>query len=484
VSLRVGSAYDTALRVFGWLAFAGALATALHDASLAYDGWYYHLPFAARLVGILPASSYIFHPANEARYAGFALLGELLQGALWRLTGRAESANLVAFASVPLLAWFLKSRWQVPFALTLLALFAVPLVQTHAPSCYVDLPGNAAACILVLLVMDAYAKRSPLPTRDAVLALLVGAIAANIKPLLQPVVGLALLAIFVRVLHVAGPRARALALAMVLASPIVLFTPLKNALVHHNPFFPIGVHLLGHELPGPEGAYSSSPAWLADSPRPWRFVCSLLEIGIRPLADPHRWTVDQWMPDDTDGNRMGGFFGAYVVVLGLAFGYRVARDRSRLTRVAAVTFGLFTLLIACMPQSHELRYYLSWMLLLVGLNLVLACRTERLHPGLGPRTLGAIAAVAFGVVVASTRGAYVYPGGLSVADLVRAKVDAASVGRIQEGERVCVAREPFNLLWADVFHAPRRYVVREVEARGDCGELREVGAPSMPVGPH
>ena len=32
------------------------------------------------------------------------------------------------------------------------------------------------------------------------------------------------------------------------------------------------------------------------------------------MSDEHRWTVDQWMPDDSTGNRMGGFFGAYVVV--------------------------------------------------------------------------------------------------------------------------------------------------------------------------
>jgi hypothetical protein len=264
---------------------------------------------------------------------------------------------------------------------------------------------------------------------------------------------------------------------MVLAAPVVLFTPVKNAILHRNPFYPIGVHLFGHALPGPEAPYASSPAWLADSPRPWRFVCSLLEIGIRPLDDPHRWTVDQWMPDDTMGNRMGGFFGAYVVLLLLTLGYRVARDRSRLARVSGATFALFTALIACMPQSHELRYYLSWMILLVSLNLVLACRPESPRFALGPRGLGTIAAVAFLIVVGSTRGAYAYPGGRSVADLVRAKVDAKSVERIGEGERVCVRREPFNLLWTDRFHPPRHYVVQEAEEEADCRGLREVGAP-------
>jgi hypothetical protein len=472
VSPRAGSLYDTALRSLGWLVLAGGLATALHDASLAWDGWYYHLPFAARLVGLVPASSFAFHPANEARFAGFALLGELLQGALWRVTGRVESANLVAFASVPLVALFLKKRWNVPFALTLLALFAVPLVQTHAPSCYVDLPGNAAASVLVLLVIGMYASDAPVPTGDVLLALLMGAVAANIKPLLQPFVGLGLLAVLVRA---RGWRVR---LGMLLAAPVVLFTPLKNALLHHNPFYPIHVRLLGLALPGPEAPYASSPAWLAHAPRPFRFACSLLEIGIRPLTDRHRWTVDQWMPDDTGGNRMGGFFGAYVVVLVLALAYRVAKDRTRLARVSGVTFALFTLLVACMPQSHELRYYLSWMIVLVALNLVLACRPGAPPFALGARGLGTVAALAVVVVVASTRAVYVFPRGMTVAELVRAKVDAKTVAGIADGARVCVRREPFNLLWADLFHPPRRYVVQEAEEAADCQGLREVGVLS------
>ncbi len=480
----IGLVYDRALGALGWIAFAGILGTALHDASQAWDSWYYHLPFAARLAGVIPASAFAFHPANEARYAGFALLGELLQGLLWRTTGRAESANLVAFASVPLVAWFLRRRWKVPFALTMLALFAVPLVQTHAPSCYVDLPGNAAASVLVLLIIDAWASESAVPTSDVVLALATGAVAANIKPLLQPVVGLCLLALLVRIARdfrqpSSRSRAGRLAVAMLIASPVVLFTPLKNALFHHNPFFPIGVHAFGMDLPGPEGPYASSPPWLAAAPRPLRFACSILEIGIRPLGEPRRWTVDQWMPDDSTGNRMGGFFGAYVVISLAAFVVRVVRGASRLERVSGVVFALMTALIACMPQSHELRYYLSWMIVLVCLNLGLACRTVAPTHAVGLRGLATIAAVSFLVVVASTRGAYAYPGGSSVAELVETKVGAKGLDGVRDGERICARKEPFNLLWADLFHRPRRYAVQEAEEPTDCRGAREVGLRSV-----
>ncbi len=464
-----------AVGALGWLALAGVFVTALRSASLAFDSWYYHLPFAARLVGLLPSSSYVFHPANEARYAGLPLLAELLQGLLWRITGHAEAANLVAFSSVPLVAWFLSSRFRVPPSLTCLGLLAIPLVQTHASSCYVDLPGNAAACVLVLLVVALHATDAPPAAGDVALAVVAGGVAANIKPLLQPAVGLCLLAIVVRAAR--DPRSRRLVPLVLLAAPAVLFTPLKNVVVHHNPFYPIEAHLFGLTLPGPEAPYASSPAWLATWPRPARFLVSILEIGVRPLTDARRWTVDQWMPEETGGNRLGGFFGAYVALLLTALVVRVARDRSRLVRTAAVVFTAFTVLIACMPQSHELRYYLSWMMALVALNLVLAAQAPNVPGAAGPVGLGVVAALAFGTVVASTRGAYVYPGGMSVRELVDAKVDATVLARLKDGEEVCVRREPFNLLWADLFHPPRRYRVREAENEADCGGVPELPGP-------
>jgi hypothetical protein len=207
------------------------LVTALHDESQAWDVAYYHMPFAGRMVGLLPASEYLFHPANEARFHGFALLGELLQGVLWRVTGRPECANLVAFASVPLLAWFLARRMGVPWHLTVLSLLAIPLVHTHATSAYVDLPGNAAASVLVLLVLDAYVSERPVQYGALVLALLAAAIAANMKPLLHPVVLVSLGALGVRILQTAkrapsSRDARRMFLVMALALPIIFVTPL------------------------------------------------------------------------------------------------------------------------------------------------------------------------------------------------------------------------------------------------------------------
>jgi hypothetical protein len=57
---------------------------------------------------------------------------------------------------------------------------------------------------------------------------------------------------------------------------------------------------------------------------------------------------------------------------------------------------------------------------------------------------------------------------------VREKVDEHALAGVGDGERVCVEREPFDVLWAPVFHRPRRYVVQEAEEDADCRGLRAV----------
>jgi len=219
---------------------------------------------------------------NQARFEGFPLLGEAAQGLLWKITGRAESANLVAFSAVPLFAWFVKRRFDVPMYATILALLAVPLVQIHATSCYVDLPANAAASALVLLAIGAWADDAPPSDRALIVAGICAAIAANMKALMHPIVGLALVALAWRAQSPepqAGrreyrTRKKVLALGA-LALPIIFFTPLKNLVLHHNPYYPVDFHFFGVHMFGPDEPYSSSPVWLEHAPRPVRFFCSV-----------------------------------------------------------------------------------------------------------------------------------------------------------------------------------------------------------------
>ncbi len=472
---RGGAWADLALRVLAFVVLVATFTGAVHDVSQAYDSGYYHLPFAARLVGLLPSDVFAFHAANQARFEGFPLLGELMQGLLWRFSGHAPATNLVAFASVPLFAWFLRRRFGVPASTAVLALFAVPLVQTHAASTYVDLPANAALAVVVLLAIQAWTTPGDVTRRTLALALVAGAIAANMKTLAGPLVALGLVALGVRAWRASPAGRRHVAQAIVLL-PLVFATPVKNIARHHNPFYPIKTSVLGVALPGIEAPYSSSPRWLASAPQPARFVCSLLEVGARPMSDPRRWSVDQWMPSDADGYRMGGFFGAWVVANVVLLAWRAVKEREGPARRAAAGFLVLTAVVSVMPQSHELRYYLVWMLVLVATNGWLACRAGAPRAPLGPRAYAALSALAMLVVMKVTDFDYVHASGSTFEEVRARKVDADALSRVPDGARVCVDHAPWNLLYAAPFQPgpARRYVVIEAESPEDCG-----GAPPL-----
>jgi hypothetical protein len=114
---------------------------------------------------------------------------------------------------------------------------------------------------------------------------------------------------------------------------------------------------------------------------------------------------------------------------------------------------------------------MSWMIVLVATNRWLACRSGA---GAAARALGVASTVALAVVIVVSRGIFVYPSGSTFRDVLRDKVDVSKLDAIGEGERVCVRRAPWNLLWAATFHPPRRYFVKEAEEPGECDGYRPV----------
>jgi hypothetical protein len=113
-----------------------------------------------------------------------------------------------------------------------------------------------------------------------------------------------------------------------------------------------------------------------------------------------------------------------------------------------------------MPQSHELRYYLFWALLLISVNLVLWADRAR--------TLTAIVPLcAFGLVAWSTGGVYLYPSGESFTRLLSSEVDPRVVEGASPGATICVARPPWTFLYAGTFHG-KSYHVQEALSPQDC----------------
>jgi hypothetical protein len=472
-------AFDAVLTALAALLAVSLLVAGWHDVSQGYDVWYYHLPFAARLAGIMDANAYAFSAENQARYEGFPLLSELLQGLFWRITRHVEATSLLSVGALLAIPVFLKRAFAVPPHLALLGFLAVPLVHIHATSGYVDLPANACATVLLLCVHRALVSGEA-PLRLLAPSALLAAAAANMKFQLVPIVSLASLVLAavalrgVRSWASSDRKARGELLqragVVAIAIPLVFATPIKNAVVHGNPVWPVELHVLGRSLPHVEAAYAQAPRHLADSSRPVRFVRSVLEIDNLPIATQRRWSLDQWAPPDAPSCRMGGFFGAYVALNLAALGWIAARRRSREDLAAAGLFGGVTIVAALVPQSHELRYYMHWMLLLVSLNLVLWARA-------GPATraaLALVALVALVVVVWSTDAAYLYASGSTFEQFLAKRSDRSIVESAEKGARLCISREPFTFLYAPAFYPGHDYSVQEATTEADCSGARRI----------
>jgi hypothetical protein len=138
----------------------------------------------------------------------------------------------------------------------------------------------------------------------------------------------------------------------------------------------------------------------------------------------------------------------------------VARRRTREAIAAAALFAVVTVVAALVPQSHELRYYM----------LDDAPRVARPRPlGARPPLLtGLVATSALAIVAWSTDAGYLYPSGSTIDELVTARVDRRTIDAARPGQRLCVARWPFTILYAPLFHARKDYAVQEAAAEADC----------------
>ncbi|MEL6440458.1 MAG: hypothetical protein AAFQ80_14520 [Cyanobacteria bacterium J06621_8] len=368
---------------------------AIIDIDTNYDTWWYHLPFAARVWGIVPVENFAPELVIQYRFEGFPLLANWFQGLLWWATGRVQAANLVGFFSVIIYLVFLQNRLQIPWYLGTLALLAIPTVFTHAATCFVDLPGNIGMSVLVIMTYIMFQKPE-FPSRRDLIIMFFGAVTAvNTKPQLQPLAFLVCCIIAIRFVWLCFKQSavtkkrlvRILPLAL-LASLLIFATPVKNIALHGNPFYPIKIEVAGVVL-----NHESVPEAYQEGNRARKWLSSVLEINTPPW-----WSTDQWnagMEEFMD--RGGGFFGLYVIfnillLVSFCFSEQLRSGQSptpKEARNALITVFLMSLVPANFPQSHELRYFMFWMISLVSLNLYLISRNHGWR-WLQPKYLGLI----------------------------------------------------------------------------------------------
>lgn len=168
-----------------------------------------------------------------------------------------------------------------------------------------------------------------------------------------------------------------------LATALSLATCTRNAWVYGNPFYPIATNIIW-PLPGPWKEYRNYPTYtkvLGFLARPANWLLSITEVdwlirGVSPvyLIDMHAGDA----PGIYSRARTGGFGGGLVtgsIVLAVALLVRTRRCNAGALAKYGFFFSSFlflTALTAFMPQSHELRYYLYWpILLLVGIGILM-----------------------------------------------------------------------------------------------------------------
>ena len=425
------------------------------DIDPTYDSLGYHLPFAARIWNIVPASQFI---NMEPRFDGFPLLGELFQGFFWLITGRVQGANLVGFFSLILYAYFLKTYFQVAYYLTAIALLAVPLIQAHAVNSYVDLIANLFLAMMIMMAYVLYRQPEHPRLRDLLVIFLAALGASNTKPQLEPLVLLVLSEIAIRILWLRWRLdskqqlfiwlLKTLPVAL-LASLVIFATPIKNIAIHGNPFYPVRIEIAGKVLNHALPLYDDAPGYLADAPKAQRWLYSVLEVNSA------NWNHDQYS-QDRDRNRMGGFFGVYVVFQVLLLIYLTAKNFYRDTKLAAIVMLVISLVAANYPQSHELRYFMYWIIVLISLNLYLVTRYQNYL--INCRRVALVSLTALVFVAIETNFIYLKPRFYSLAKFKDKHIDREIIAEIEPGDNICLPKTyPYAFGYTPWFHPELGY---------------------------
>ncbi|VEP13390.1 conserved membrane hypothetical protein [Hyella patelloides LEGE 07179] len=477
------------LQVFAFIVITSLFFKAIIDVDLSYDSWWYHLPFAARIWRIVPPELFLgdekwFVP----RFEGFPLLAHFLQGFFWLVSGRIQTANLVSFLSLIIYLFFLKTNFQVPLYLSAIALLAIPLVLTHTTSSLVDLPGSMGFSILLAIAYKLFKQKQLPKKQELLIAVLAAATAANVKTHLQPLVLATVCIVVVRLGWLCFSQTKILGKQLfkfvpigILAFLLIFATPIKNIILYGNPLYPIKIEVVGIVL-----NHKLAPEVSERGNRGQKWLRSILEIKSAP------WSTEQGS-SEPERNRMGGFFGAYVVfnlllLLGLSIYELLLKDTQLLeARTALVMVVMMSLITAYFPQSHELRYVMFWMILLVSLNLYLISRPIHMTEWLQPKYMGLVYAIFLTFVLSTIHGIYTKPSFQSLEQQILKGVKPELLSQIGAGDRVCLisrhvefpqqvpmAAMQYVFLYSSYFHPEINYSysVKAAFNPKSCGERR------------
>ncbi len=442
------------------------------DGNYGGDAYMYHLPFAARIWGIISPDQFTFEYNLEHRFKGFPLLANFLQGFFWFIFQRPEATNLLAFSSLIGIICYFKLLLKIPFYLATISLLAIPMVHMHAARSYIDLPGNVCVAILILTTYLFYIDKIRFNHKNFLIIIASAAAAAHTKFQLIPVVFITLLAVLPQAIAKYGKtdvqqqndKIRIFKVISIcfLASLVIFATPIKNIIIYQNPFYPVKVEIAGQVLNYKEAPPDFMHSTLRELPSHLRWGKSLLEIDVFDDRRPWPWSLGMdFISWDEAKFGMGGYFGGYVVFNLCLFFYLCMRRFNRETSAAMILMLIMTALTPLMPQAYELRYYMYWMIVFVGLNCYLVCHNLKRLPDrrvINPQYFALVAVVFMWIFIEKTNYFFTKPSFSPFLDYVNVNTSEEVLAQIEDGTSVClVGKAPHTFLYSSYFHPSRNY---------------------------
>lgn len=472
----------------------GIVTTAWTRLDVAWDSLAYHLPFAAIRAGLVTYSDHIISSHHRIFLEGFPPVVDFIKGMMWRVTGRVEATQLFNSFVVISGSAILAKLYGHRISLLILAVLAIPVAQLEFAGNYTDLPVNFLLASALFAVAHSLASPEAHKLRHGVVAASALCLATTFKVTAIPF-GIVIWTCYVIAAGFGNQKSGVSALARLRARSMprfLLFVAvgalaaigygLVNLVVMGNPLWPVPIQFGPLSFPGAVAVSNwSAAAYLADVPRTFRWLVSVMEwhaFDLRPLP----YIIAQGdVPESAMSYRMGGLF-AYQVMLTVAILF--------LTRISAGTSATFkvlglhivmALVVSLVPGSHEMRYFFFWYLSLLWSALHLLAKVD------SQKQLSAIFAASLAAsalyITMITGARYVYPftDAPSAEDLARGGIRAEVRRHLSAGQRsFCVLdKDPYGFLYSRPFHetlSPGLHYQTSVDANSSvCQSSRTIG---------
>ena len=364
--------------------------------------------------------------------------------------------------------WFFRVDW----GWATISLLSIPIIQIHATTSYIDLAPNIAATIGILSVLLLLIY----PERVGPLAL--GLFAAsmiflgNARLQLTPIATLLIViltAILMQKSHseaaIRGclPRPRFIFVLGTLLMVLTLGNSIKNLIVFGSPFYPVEITAGSHTIfagPWKANAGNSLSNQLRTTPSSLTWLLSILDFrAFDGRYTPY--TLDQGDVDQSLWSfRMGGY-SAWSVLFNLSFliWFLVERTRSlvafRITMSAIVVAN--TLSVVVMPASHELRYYMYWIISLASINLIIYCGDTDCQFNVCPSisTAYKLTLLVLFISICSITGLEYFASGLDARNTITDWLIQERIDRIAGPHAIICAPKPVAFLYSEAFQPAR-----------------------------